>query len=76
MSREGFVQDLIKAGVREAVRSAPHEVELGGVMVLLDSRGLQKEKSGEQREKGFVLSSNKTQIKSKASSVRGLERSL
>lgn len=46
------------------------------MIVLLDSRGLQKKKSGEQREKGFALSSNKTQIKSKASSVRGLERSL
>lgn len=46
------------------------------MMVLLDSRDLQKEKSGEQREKGFVLSSNKTQINSKASSVHGLERSL
>lgn len=46
-------------------------------MVLLDSPGLQKEKPGEQREKGFVLrSSNKTQMENKAGSIRGLRRSL
>lgn len=52
-------------------------MDLGDVMVLLDSCGLQEEKSWEQREKGFVWrSSNKTQTKSKAGSVLGLQRSL
>lgn len=45
--------------------------------VLMDSRGVQEEKSWEQREKGFVLrSSNKTQLRNKAGSIRGLSRSL
>lgn len=51
-------------------------MELGCVMVLQDSRGVQRKKSWEQRQFFVLRSSNKTQINSKASSIHGLKRSL